>query len=171
MLCVPCVLWALRRAQLQSGSLQLNGVAVDYEATIRFKRSFARQVFDRFGAQTLASHDFQVGAGRRHRSHAFIGWVGPKSSSPCPAEGLPLPEGDVSGAPTRVHAAACARTARRLSLARVAWACVAGWVAPQVWFSQQRGWLQPYAAFCYLKDLFQVRCCEKAKGSKGKGIV
>jgi hypothetical protein len=47
-------------SQLKVEATILVGPAVDYDATVTFKRKFARAVFDRFGSETLESADYKV---------------------------------------------------------------------------------------------------------------
>jgi hypothetical protein len=46
--------------QLDAARRALDLPDMDYEATLGFKKAFARKVFDSFGQETLDSLDFQV---------------------------------------------------------------------------------------------------------------
>ena len=59
---------------------------------------------------------------------------------------------------------ACLHWAALTACRSAAMCCVASILSPhaaasprQAWVSEQSAWLKPYAAFCYLKDLFQVQ--------------
>jgi hypothetical protein len=50
--------------QLDAARKALDGKDVDYEATLAFKKGFARKVFNMYGEETLQSSEFKVGRGR-----------------------------------------------------------------------------------------------------------